>query len=160
MLAAPLQKTDEDVAPVAGALLAARQSKPKTGEAKLDSLTSLRFIAAAMIVVSHSVGHFHLDPHQVVENLPLAQGVSFFFVLSGFILTYVYQDLQGLKPFMHFLAARIARVWPVFFVAAVLTFAVWPATMLAKSPSAIAQTIAAQFLCCMAGSLKGSFIFP
>ena len=68
-----------------------------------------------MIVVSHSAGKFNCDPHNTIENLPLAQGVSFFFVLSGFILTYVYKDLAGLKQTMHFLAARVARVWPVFF---------------------------------------------
>lgn len=103
-------------------------------ESRLDSLTALRFIAAAMIVVSHSAGKFNLDPHMTIENLPLAQGVSFFFVLSGFILTYVYKNLAGTKKTMHFLAARIARVWPVFFVSGVITYFCVPASLLPKTP--------------------------
>jgi peptidoglycan/LPS O-acetylase OafA/YrhL len=106
----------------------------KRTESRLDSLTALRFIAAAMIVVSHSAGKFNCDPHNTIENLPLAQGVSFFFVLSGFILTYVYKDLAGLKQTLHFLAARIARVWPVFFVSGVVTYFLSPVSLLPKTP--------------------------
>lgn len=87
-----------------------------------------------MIVVSHSAGKFNCDPHNTIENLPLAQGVSFFFVLSGFILTYVYKDLAGLKQTLHFLAARIARVWPVFFVSGVVTYFLSPVSLLPKTP--------------------------
>jgi peptidoglycan/LPS O-acetylase OafA/YrhL len=57
-------------------------SKPQ----KLDALTSLRFFAAAMIVVHH--GHRVFGSMGLAESLPLDQGVSFFFVLSGFILAY------------------------------------------------------------------------
>ena len=99
---------------------------PRRIESRLDSLTALRFIAAAMIVVSHSAGKFNMDPRMTIENLPLAQGVSFFFVLSGFILTYVYRDLSGFKQTLHFLAARIARVWPVFFFSGVATYFLTP----------------------------------
>jgi peptidoglycan/LPS O-acetylase OafA/YrhL len=113
-------------------------------EARLDALTSLRFIAAAMIVISHTVGYFYLDPHEVVKNLPLAQGVSFFFVLSGFILTYVYQDLSGLKATLHFLAARIARVYPVYIITAIVAFAIFPGSMVAKKPLGMLETAATQ----------------
>ena len=54
---------------------------------KLDALTSLRFIAATMIVFYHMKG-FALFGFSGPSFL--AQGVSFFFVLSGFILAYVY----------------------------------------------------------------------
>ena len=97
-----------------------------------------------MIVVSHTLAYFYLDPHEVVKNLPLAQGVSFFFVLSGFILTYVYQDLTGIKATLHFLAARIARVYPVYFITAIVTFAVFPGSMIAKEPLGILKTVATQ----------------
>ena len=45
-------------------------------------------------------------------RLPLYLGVSFFFVLSGFILTYVYPRLESRSAVRQFLWARIARVWP------------------------------------------------
>lgn len=39
-------------------------------------------------------------------------GVGFFFVLSGFILTYVYRDFTG-HSVRSFYVARFARLWPV-----------------------------------------------
>ncbi len=49
---------------------------------RLDALTSLRFFAAAMIVIYHSDGLFGLsiDPD---PPFILFQGVSFFFVCRG-----------------------------------------------------------------------------
>jgi len=60
---------------------------------KLNSLTSMRFVAAAMIVVHHSRGNFGI-PLDAGGRFLLDQAVSFFFVLSGFILTYVYPRLD------------------------------------------------------------------
>jgi peptidoglycan/LPS O-acetylase OafA/YrhL len=45
-------------------------------------------------------------------DVNLGQGVSFFFVLSGFILAYVYPDLPNLSAITSFWRARIARIWP------------------------------------------------
>lgn len=79
---------------------------------KLDALTSWRFIAALAVFIYHAnvvMPQFH--PH-VLGTV----GVSFFFVLSGFILTYVY--LYKLKKFnvkntLKFYIARIAKLYPV-----------------------------------------------
>jgi peptidoglycan/LPS O-acetylase OafA/YrhL len=78
---------------------------------KLDALTSLRFIAVAMIVVFHCQGQFGLKSN-IAESFTLNQAVSFFFVLSGFILVYVYPALNGIRDSGRFLLARIARLWP------------------------------------------------
>jgi peptidoglycan/LPS O-acetylase OafA/YrhL len=89
---------------------------------RLDTLTSLRFFAAAMIVIHHSVGLFGLSK----ENYPsfaLDQAVSFFYVLSGFILAYVYPKLETWSEIRHFWRARIARVWPALSVS--LFLALW-----------------------------------
>lgn len=77
--------------------------------AHIPSLTALRFFAAAAIV------YFHLQIYRVVATKPdpnFALGVSFFFVLSGFILAYNYQDMAatGLRRFY---IARVARLLPV-----------------------------------------------
>lgn len=82
-----------------------------SASARLDSLTSLRFAAAAMIVVLHARGMFGI-PADFLAALPLSQGVSFFFVLSGFILTYVHPTLGSWDERRDFVAARIARIWP------------------------------------------------
>lgn len=92
---------------------------------KINSLTSLRFIAAAMIVVHHSrtesgklgsyLGSFALD-----------HGVSFFFVLSGFILSYVYSNLNTKEEVCRFYLARFARVWPAHLFTFILVLFLFP----------------------------------
>ena len=71
----------------------------RNGVSRLDTLTSRRFLAALEIVVHHSRGTFD-------------SGVSFFFVLSGFVLAYGYQSICGRNDISRFLIARVARVWP------------------------------------------------
>lgn len=86
--------------------------RSKSGSEQLKPLTALRFIAAAMIVAHHAKDSLGLDPHHVLEHIFLNHGVSFFFVLSGFILTYVYPHLSGWQQAKEFLIARWARIWP------------------------------------------------
>ena len=88
------------------------------GPHKLDQLTSLRFVAAFMIVLHHADGLFGISP----SGVNLGQGVSFFFVLSGFILAYVYPRLATWGAVRHFWRARLARVWPGFLLSAALAF--------------------------------------
>ncbi|MFN8663214.1 MAG: acyltransferase [Thermomicrobiales bacterium] len=76
----------------------------------LRPLTSLRFVAASMILLLHAAGQFGISQTPGGPFL-LWQGVSFFFVLSGFILVYVYGELEGVSA-RSFLRARIARIWP------------------------------------------------
>jgi len=80
---------------------------------RLDALTSLRFFAAAMIVFHHSIGYglFGLNDQSIQPSI-WGQGVSFFFVLSGFILAHVYPTLDSWPAVRRFWRARIARVWP------------------------------------------------
>ena len=88
---------------------------------KLDALTSLRFVAAAGIVLLHCRGFFGLPADMAFgERAPLWLGVSFFFVLSGFILTHVYPRLDSPAACGRFLLARFARIWPCHVFALVL----------------------------------------
>lgn len=89
---------------------------------KLDPLTSLRFFAAAMIVISHA--HPIFGSLGVANSAPLGQGVSFFFVLSGFILAYNYPALEGSAAIRRFWLARFARVFPLHFVTCMLWIAI------------------------------------
>jgi len=88
-------------------------------------LTSLRFFAAALIVVHHSRGSFGL-PEQLGEPFVFDQGVAFFFVLSGFILAYVYPSLETFGR-RRFILARIARVWPAHVATLILFLLLQPA---------------------------------
>lgn len=84
----------------------------------LDALTGLRFIAAFFVFVHHIAGKFGL-PH--VEYALGAPAVSFFFVLSGFILTYVYHDRLDRSGVKKFYFTRWARIWPLHFVCLLLS---------------------------------------
>jgi peptidoglycan/LPS O-acetylase OafA/YrhL len=93
---------------------------------KLHALTALRFFAAALIVVHHSRGYFGISP-TLWAPFDLPQGVSFFFILSGFILTHVYPSLHGIGV-RRFLLARFARIWPAYVTALLLLFILLPPT--------------------------------
>lgn len=81
-------------------------------EQKLGALTALRFFAAFLVVIGHTRNDF-LPLNDFPENLIFNQAVTFFFVLSGFILTYVYPQLPDFKSTKEFLVKRVARLWPL-----------------------------------------------
>jgi len=93
--------------------------------ARLDQLTSLRFFAALAVVASH------LWPLAEEPNAlqPLARtlfhegyaGVSFFFMLSGYILAHTYQAklASGAISRRKYLALRLARIVPLHWLVGV-----------------------------------------
>lgn len=88
---------------------------------RLDALTSLRFIAAAMVVIAHADHIFGSFGIAAAANM--GQGVSFFFVLSGFILTWNYPVLVNWVDRRKFWLARFARIWPLHLVTCLLWIA-------------------------------------
>jgi peptidoglycan/LPS O-acetylase OafA/YrhL len=93
--------------------------RPRTmKKPKLDALTSCRFFAAALIVLHHAAPYFgYPGPDRVLD---LSQGVSFFFVLSGFILAYNYVQPGRAIDLGSFYLHRFARIWPAHIAAAAL----------------------------------------
>jgi len=89
---------------------------------RISALTSLRFFAAALIVFDHATA----DRHGWIREIPYYQGVTFFFVLSGFILTYSYPVLPEKKDVLNFWLARFARIWPAYFVSLVWAIVLVP----------------------------------
>ena len=83
----------------------------------LSALTGLRFVAAFVIFVHHLRGRFGI-PH---FDWNLGPAVSFFFVLSGFILTYVYANRLTKQTVTKFLVTRCARIWPLHVVCLMLS---------------------------------------
>ncbi len=83
---------------------------------QLDPLTSLRFFAALYVVVFH-YGDSFFDKPLLCVFLPLGySGVTFFFMLSGFILSYNYRNVKfdACQEIMDYLIARLARIYPIF----------------------------------------------
>ena len=81
----------------------------------LKQLTGLRFVAAFAVLISH----FHQRgvitlPPQIYNSLDGGRtAVTFFFVLSGFILAYNYSDLATRQKRRTFFVNRFARIYPV-----------------------------------------------
>lgn len=85
----------------------------------IKPLTSLRFFFAMMVFVSHMWILKEDTPFlkQLYNDLFYEGyiGVSFFFILSGFVLAYNYHDkiLSGETKFSQFWLARFARIYPL-----------------------------------------------
>lgn len=113
---------------------------------KIHALTSLRFFAAAMVVILHTIGATGYTPSFRIHVL--SQGVSFFFVLSGFILAYVYPSLETKKALGQFWLARWARIWPAHIAALLLVLLLVPVTnwLLPTADNKLHITLANLFL--------------
>jgi len=89
---------------------------------KLNSIQFLRAVAALLVVYEHSMDvanqygsswqqkFYHLDNFGCI-------GVDLFFVISGFIITYVANKYIGASQGIHFLAKRFVRINPVYYIA-------------------------------------------
>lgn len=88
-------------------------------------LTSLRFFAASAIVLLHA-SDYQFGLPRWIRSVDLNQGVSFFFILSGFILSYVYAEVRKGET-AKFLLARFARLWPAHVATGLLVIAIAPA---------------------------------
>lgn len=89
----------------------ANQIKIKT----LEPLTSLRFFAALVVFIWHSQLFSSVLNKYYFGEL----GVGFFFLLSGFILTYVYyfgSKLNNNIDVFKFYIARIAKIYPIHLI--------------------------------------------
>jgi peptidoglycan/LPS O-acetylase OafA/YrhL len=106
----------------------------------LKPLTSLRFVAAMMIVLLPSSLYFKQWHWLSYVPGTTAHGVSFFFVLSGFILTHVYRTRKF--TYGSFIRARIARLWPVHLVTlAMVMFLVRPDSVTFDGPGIFSKWI-------------------
>ena len=78
---------------------------------RLDSLTGLRFLAALVVFALHVVVFFPALAYHAVLRLVSqgGTGVSFFFVLSGFVLTWSHREGDSAASFLR---RRVARIVP------------------------------------------------
>ena len=119
-------------------------------------LNGLRFFAAVAVIFTHielikkflGYGSHWLDLEKLSYSTPLEAvfrreiswvtpfisnsgpiGVVFFFVLSGFLITYllfVEKETTGVIRIKEFYMRRILRIWPLYFLIFILGFFVLP----------------------------------
>lgn len=83
-------------------------------ESKINQLTGLRFIAALLVFFSHEKNEFSNSIFfHFFESGYI--GVSFFFILSGFVMSFTYKaKIQGKQiTFLHFFYFRLVRITPL-----------------------------------------------
>ncbi len=95
------------------------------------ALTGIRALAAYLVFFHH-----FFNPEKVTEGVYLPGfifgemhiGVTFFFVLSGFLIhnRYAQKFESGFSAFKPYFFSRVARIMPLFLVVTVLTFIVIP----------------------------------
>ncbi|MFN8309897.1 MAG: acyltransferase [Chitinophagales bacterium] len=101
------------------------------------NLDAIRFIAAMMVFLQHDVSPaYQYLPCQnsfalrVLQTLSSgATGVSVFFVLSGFLITYLLiteQQRNGAINVPKFYMRRVLRIWPLYFAVLLFAFGVYP----------------------------------
>lgn len=100
-------------------------SVAKIGRKHINCLTALRIFPAMIVIFFHAQEHFPCI-RGWLDHVAVTQVMSFFFVLSGFILTLNYPKLDGFKATLSFYLARVARVWPAHAMCLVLLIVLIP----------------------------------
>ncbi len=104
-------------------------TEKRSDNQRIDPLTSLRFIAATLVIAYHGKGHFvYFD--EMPEQLAYTQPVCFFFLLSGFILTYVYRHMDNFVQIKDCWIKRFARIWPLHITIFLMRFFMFPKYLL------------------------------
>jgi peptidoglycan/LPS O-acetylase OafA/YrhL len=102
--------------------------------AHFPNLTPLRFIAAYLVLIFHveetrkMFGTANLTSYSLFTNGPLA--VTFFFVLSGFLITFLLlreHHQTGRIAVTRFYIRRMLRIWPLYFLMVVIGLVLIPA---------------------------------
>ncbi|MCS3871374.1 peptidoglycan/LPS O-acetylase OafA/YrhL [Chryseobacterium ginsenosidimutans] len=87
---------------------------------KFDALTGMRAVAAIMVFVYHNRKYWRHDlPFVILRFISEWHiGVTVFFVLSGFLLAYRYEEspLDSKKSYLKYILLRIARIFPLYWI--------------------------------------------
>ena len=105
-----------------------------TNKIYFPGLNGLRFFSALAVIITHvelikhKLGFFNIWNNKLIHHLGVI-GVSFFFVLSGFLITYLM--LLEKKNFnsisvRKFYLRRILRIWPLYFLLLIVGFFILP----------------------------------
>ncbi|MEL6675579.1 MAG: acyltransferase [Bacteroidota bacterium] len=88
-----------------------------------DGLNALRFFAATLVVLMHMKNNLtKMGLPRIPEWCIFGKGleaVSFFFVLSGFLITYILlkeTEKTGTVHIKRFYLKRVFRIWPLYFI--------------------------------------------
>ncbi len=96
--------------------------------AYFPGLNGIRALAASIVILWHTDEFaflFGLPPYGYGETGMAGAAVTMFFVLSGFLITYLLlkeKDKYGDVAVAQFYGRRILRIWPVYYLAVLLAY--------------------------------------
>lgn len=93
---------------------------------RVEQLTFTRFLAAISIVVFHYGGNIFPFNIKFIHLLfkQANMGVSYFFILSGFVMVIAYKDKVKIE-YGDYIKRRFARIYPVYGLAILILLAYW-----------------------------------
>src|SRR5215467_2966167 len=113
------------------------EKKEQKGKVFFPNLDGLRFICFLSVFLFHSFA----TNYQYIKGAPLYRfvkgflvangnlGVNFFFVLSGFLITYLLfaeKEKYSKISIRNFYIRRILRIWPLFYFCVFFGFVIFP----------------------------------
>lgn len=108
--------------------------KLRAQSAELLHLDLTRLIASVGIVAHHSIEFFAPVPNREwlsEQTMGLALFVDLFFVISGFIIAFVYHERAlSLKGYLKFMQRRAGRLIPLHWLTLLGSFVIWSAFVL------------------------------
>lgn len=105
-----------------------------TNNIYFPGLNGLRFFSALAVIITHvelikhKLGFFNIWNNKLIHHLGVI-GVSFFFVLSGFLITYLMlleKNKFNSISVRKFYLRRILRIWPLYFLLIIVGFFILP----------------------------------
>ncbi len=99
--------------------------KEEVAKTEIPALTGIRALAAYLVFAHHYTAEPYLPNLSVWENI-LHQGyigVSIFFTLSGFLITYRYEGNLSRRTLGQYFWNRFCRIYPLYFLLSLVTFA-------------------------------------
>jgi len=119
-----------------------------TGRLYFPGLHGLRFSAAALVMMSHIEQLKNDEKLSNLNNVTFIgksgdYGVSLFFVLSGFLITFLLlqeEKTTGTIDIRKFYTRRILRIWPLYYLLVLLGFFVLPYCMEASGLQNVLRT--------------------
>jgi exopolysaccharide production protein ExoZ len=114
---------------------AERNDVPQTKPGKFQGIQALRFIAALLVVITHSTFYAH---ERLSSSIPVwndgVVGVRIFFVISGFVMIASTASLAGDRDgWKYFSMRRVLRIVPMYWMATTVklfTMLILPAAVL------------------------------
>lgn len=107
-------------------------------KAYFNSLDGLRTIACVLVIIAHSFSVYrsvNITSEDYLSEIIRTildlggEGVSIFFVLSGFLITFLLIKEYNINKqinFLHFYIRRTLRIWPLFYAVVIYALFIYP----------------------------------